>query len=72
VTRPAQADLGLLGKGKENFGVVESVTSLLCQSLTGFNDGGSDFDSWSSGSEGLLSPFARMDNESSEEDLDFL
>jgi hypothetical protein len=33
---------------------------------------GSDFDSWSSGSEGLLSPFARMDDESSKEDLDFV
>jgi hypothetical protein len=32
---------------------------------------GFDFYSWSLGSEGLLSPFARMDDESSEEDLDF-
>lgn len=31
----------------------------------------SDFDSWSLGSERFQSPFARMDDESSEKDLDF-
>jgi hypothetical protein len=51
--------------------VDKCVTSLSCRSPTGFSDEGSEFDSWSSGSEGWLSPFARMDEESSEEDLDF-
>jgi hypothetical protein len=32
----------------------------------------SGFGSWSSDSEGCLSPFTKMDEESSEEDLDFL
>jgi hypothetical protein len=71
VTGPTQENFGLLGKGIEIFGAAESVTSLRCRSPTGFSDGDSDFDSWSSGSEGLLSPFARMNEESSEEDLDF-
>jgi hypothetical protein len=44
---------------------------LCCRSPTWFSNVDSDFDSWSSSSEGLLSPFARMDEESSKEDLDF-
>jgi hypothetical protein len=71
VNGPAQANFGLLGKRKEIFGATESVTPLRCRSPTGFSDGDSDFGSWSSGSAGLLSPFARMDEESSKEDLDF-
>jgi hypothetical protein len=57
--------------GKEIFGAMENVMLLICQRPTGLSDGGSDFDSWSSSSEGFLCPFARMDDESSEEDLDF-
>jgi hypothetical protein len=60
-----------LGKGKEIFGDVENVAPLMCRSSTGLSDSGPDFDSWSSGSKELLSPFARMDDESSEEDLYF-
>lgn len=63
MTRPAQANFDLLDKGKEVVGAAECVILLSCQSPT---------DSWSLGSEGLLSPFAKMDKESSEEDLDFL
>ena len=39
-TGPAQADFGLLGKGKEIFGDVENVMSLICRSPTGLSDGG--------------------------------
>jgi hypothetical protein len=30
VTGPAQADFGLLGKGKEIFGTMENVMTLIC------------------------------------------
>jgi hypothetical protein len=40
MTGPAQADFGLLGKGTKIFSVVESVTSLLCRSPTGFSNEG--------------------------------
>jgi hypothetical protein len=39
VTRPTQADFGLLGKGKEIFDVVEMLKLLLCRSPTGFSKG---------------------------------
>jgi hypothetical protein len=71
VTGPAQENFGLLDKGKEIFGATECITPLSYRSPTGFSDGGSRFDSWSSGSEGLLSLFTWMDEESSKEDLDF-
>jgi hypothetical protein len=40
--------------------------NVVCRSPIGFSDGGSGFDSWSSGSGGLLSPFARMDEDERE------
>jgi hypothetical protein len=43
----------------------------MCRSLIVLSSGKSDFDPWSSESEELLSPFARMDDESSEDDLDY-
>jgi hypothetical protein len=58
---PAQADFGDNGNDK----------SLMCQSLIVLSSGESDVDPWSSESEGLLSPFARMDDDSSEDDLDY-
>jgi hypothetical protein len=71
VTGLAQVNFGFLDKGKEIVGSAECVTPLSCQIPTGFSDEGSEFDSWSLGSEGWLSPFAKMDEESSEEDLEF-
>jgi hypothetical protein len=43
----------------------------MCRSLIVLSSRESDVDPWSSESEGLLSPFARMDDESSEDDLDY-
>ena len=43
----------------------------MCQSLIVLSSGESDVDPWSSKSEELLSPFARMDDETSEDDLDY-
>ena len=60
---PAEANFGLLKKGKEIVGAAEYVTPLSCRSPTWFSDEGSEFDSWSSGSEGWLSPFTKMDKE---------
>jgi hypothetical protein len=61
VPRPVQADFSDDGNDK----------SLMCRSLIVLSSGESDVDPWSSESEKLLSPFARMDDESSEDDLDY-
>jgi hypothetical protein len=66
-----QANFGLLDKGKEIVGATKCVTSLSSRSPMGLSDEGSELDSWSSGSEGWLCPFAKMGEESSKEDLDF-
>jgi hypothetical protein len=52
VPGPVQADFGDIGKDK----------SLMCQSPIGLSSGESDFGSWSSKSEELLSPFTSMDD----------
>jgi hypothetical protein len=44
----------------------------MCQSSIRFSSEEYDFDLWSLGSEELLNPFIRMDDESSKNDLDFL
>lgn len=61
----------LPGQGEGNRGVVECVTLLSRRSP--FVCSGKDlgFGSWSLGSEGWLIPFAKMDEGSSEKDLDF-
>jgi hypothetical protein len=47
----------------------------MCQSViilsSDESDDGSDVESWPSEGEGLMSPFARMDDESSKDDLDY-
>jgi hypothetical protein len=53
------------------FWCIGNDKSLMCRSLIVLSSGKSDFDPWSSESEELLSPFARMDDESSEDDLDY-
>jgi hypothetical protein len=71
VIGPTQANFGFLDKEKEIVGAVECVTPLSFRSPMGLSDEGYEFDSWSSSSEGRLGPFAKMDEESLEEDLDF-
>jgi hypothetical protein len=43
----------------------------MCKSLIVLSSGDFDVDLWSSESEELLSPFARMDDEFSKDDLDY-
>jgi hypothetical protein len=61
VSGPAQANFGDNGNGE----------LLMCQSLIVLSSDESDVESWSSEGEGLMSPFARMENESLEDDLDY-
>lgn len=68
---PTQVNFGSLGKGKEIIGVVECVTPLTRWSLSVNNGEDPLFGLWSLDSEGCLSPFSKMDEESSKEDLDF-
>jgi hypothetical protein len=71
VTRPPQANFDFLDKGKEIVWAAECVTPLSSQSPMKFSSEDNLFGSWSSGNVGLLSSFAKMDEESSKEDLDF-
>jgi hypothetical protein len=61
----------MLGPAQAYFGDNGNDKSLMCQSLIVLSSGESDVDPWSSESEGLLSPFARMDDDSSEDVLDY-
>lgn len=72
MTGPVQVNFCTPGKGNEIIGAVECVTSLTHQSPSVNNGEDSRFDSWSSDSEGCLSPFVKMDEDSSKEDFDFL
>jgi hypothetical protein len=58
-----------------NFGDNGNDELLMCQSLivisSDESDDESNIESWSSEGEGLMSPFARMDDGSSEDDLDY-
>jgi hypothetical protein len=60
------------GHAQTDFSDIGNDIPLMCRSPIRLSSGESDLDSWSSGSEELLSLFARMDDESSEDDLDFL
>jgi hypothetical protein len=71
VTKPVQANFGFLDKGKEIVGAAECVTLLSHWSPIECSGEDSEFSSWLLGREGWLSPFTKMDEESSEEDLDF-
>jgi hypothetical protein len=61
VPGPTQTDFDDIGNDK----------SSMCQSLIVLSSGESHVDLWSLESEELLSPFARMDDESSEDDLGY-
>ena len=60
------------GPAQAYFGDIRNDILLMCRSSIRFSSGESDFDLWSLGSEELLSPFVRMNDESSKDDLDFL
>ena len=59
------------GTAQANFGDNGNGKLLMCQSLIVLSSDEYDVDSWSSKGEELMSPFARMDDESSEDDLDY-
>jgi hypothetical protein len=69
---PVQVNCGYPGMGMEIIGVVECVTPLTHRRPFVSYGEDSRFGSWSSDSEGCLSPFTKMDKESSKDDLDFL
>ena len=60
------------GHAQADFGDIRNDIPLMCRSLIRLSSGESDLDLWSTGSEELQSSLARMDDESSEDDLDFL
>jgi hypothetical protein len=59
------------GPAQANFGDNGNDKLLMCQSLLVLISDESDVDSWSSEGEELMIPFDRMDDESSEDDLDY-
>jgi hypothetical protein len=63
------------GPAQANFDDNENDELLMCQSViilsSDESDDGSDVESWPSEGEGLMSLFARMDNESLKDDLDY-
>jgi hypothetical protein len=70
MTGPTQVNFGFPVKGKEIIGATKCITLLSYRSPSVGSGEGSEFSLWSSDSEGCLNLFARMDEESSEEDLD--
>jgi hypothetical protein len=59
------------GPAQANFGDNGNDELLTCQNLIVLSSDESNLDSWSSEGEGMVIPFAGMDDESLEDDLDY-